>query len=70
MTIHAKEMVQNKEEVERNQYYMRRGKKIKLRSYSSRRYGNYSDFFVNFVTDAEEKKEFPALAKKLIQVQI
>lgn len=40
VTIHAKEMVQNKEEVERNKYYMRRGKKIKMRSYSSRRYGN------------------------------
>jgi len=54
VTIHAKELVQNKEEPERNKYYMRRGKKIKIKSYSNRRYGNHSDFFVHFVTDAEE----------------
>jgi hypothetical protein len=47
---------------------MRRGKKIKMKSYTNRRYGNHSDFFVHFVTDAEEKKEFMALLKKLIQV--
>ena len=68
VTLHAKELVQTKEEVERNQYYMRRGKKIKMRSYTNRRYGNHADFFVHFLTNEDEKKEFPALLKKLVQV--
>ncbi len=66
VTVHTKELVQNKEEVERNQYYMRRGKKIKMRSYSNRRYGNHADFFVQFMTNTDEKKEFNTLLKKLI----
>jgi hypothetical protein len=67
VTAHVKELIQNKEEPERNQYYMRRGKKVKVRSYSSnRRYGNYADYFMNYCQDESERKEFFPLLKKLI----
>lgn len=47
---------------------MRRGKKVKVRSHSNRRYGNNVDYFVNFCETEEERKEFYPLLKKLVQV--
>jgi hypothetical protein len=69
LTVHAKELVQNKEEPERNQYYMRRGKKKKV-SYHNRRYRNARDFFVQFAQDETEMKEFTTLLRKLVQAQL
>jgi hypothetical protein len=45
---------------------MRRGKKIKMKSYSNRRYGAYTDCLHSYFKDEDDKKEFPVLLKKLI----
>lgn len=49
---------------------MRKGKKIKMKTYANRRYAHFTDSLVNFMDDPDDKKEFPVLLKKLVQVQI
>ena len=66
VTVLAKSNVQDKEEVERPRYFMRKGKKIKMKSYSNRRHQHWQDLLAMFISNPEDKKEFPVLLKKLV----
>jgi hypothetical protein len=45
---------------------MRRGKKIKVKSFSNRRYAAATDCLHNYFKAEDDRKEFPVLLKKLV----